>query len=108
MDALPMAERFVSEPIEPVADSIDTTGMSRGEPGLPREFRWRGQVLHIDRIVESWKERSAKFGEGEKYTRKHWYRLSTADGTLITVYFERQARSRGRTRWWLYSTDTPD
>ena len=104
-----MPERFISERIEPDQDSIDTSGMTRGEPGLPQRFRWRDTDYSVAEVLETWKERGAKHGEGEKYTRKHWYRLRTSDDTIMTIYFERQARSKGgiRTRWWVYTVEEP-
>ncbi len=33
-----MHERFVSEAITPVVATVDTSRMTAGEPGLPRQF----------------------------------------------------------------------
>jgi hypothetical protein len=34
--------------------------------------------------------------------RKHWFRLETTDGTEMQIHFERQPRSKQKTkRWWL-------
>jgi phosphoribosylglycinamide formyltransferase-1 len=60
-------------------------------------------------VLDTWKTTSAcRHGSGERYVRKHWARIRTADGTVMTLYFERQARSRRelKTRWWLYTIDT--
>jgi len=34
-----------------------------------------------------------------------WYKIRTAGGEEMNLYFERQARSRGklRSRWWVYT-----
>jgi len=100
-----MPDEFIGEPIDPVKGTFDTRAMSRGEPGLPRRFRWRGQEYTVARVLETWKESGpCRHGSGELYLRKHWYRLATEDGVEMTVYFERRARSghERTTRWWLY------
>ena len=75
---------FVSEPIEPVAGTFDSSAMSRGEPGVPARFRWRG---------------------GELYLRRHWFDLQTTCGRRITLYCERQTKNRNKPkqRWWMYA-----
>ena len=108
-----MPEQFVGESIRPISESIDTTGMSRGDPGLPMRFRWRKREYAIVDVLDTWKERlaegNAQTGKGEKYTRKHWFRIRTDDGTVMSIYFERQFRVRGVTkRWWVYTVEEPD
>ncbi len=41
----------------------------------------------------------------EKYLRKHWFRIKIEAGLEMTIYFERQARSKhqNKVRWWLYT-----
>ena len=105
-----MRQQFISEPIEPVADTMNTGRMSRGEPGLPTRFRWRDAEHEVAEVLEQWKETSGcRHGSGEQYVRKHWYRIRTASGLEMKLYFERQARSgRERTRrWWLFSVTEP-
>jgi hypothetical protein len=106
-----MAERFVSEAVEPVGEAIDTRGMGAGEPGLPRRFVWDGREHEIVEVLESWKTTSGcSHGGGEQYVRRHWFRVRTADGAEMKLYFERQARSaRQRTaRWWLFTISIPE
>lgn len=101
-----MSEEFVSEPIKPVAGTFDTAGMTRAEPGLPGRFVWRGTEYAIAELIEAWKETGpCKTGGGEQYLRKHWYKIKTDSDLETTLYFERQARSRGqnKARWWLYT-----
>lgn len=101
-----MAEDFVSEAIEPVAGSFDTAGMSRAEPGLPSRFVWRGRAYEVADVLEVWKESGPERGGGpERYLRKHWWKIRTTDGLEMTIYFERQARSKqqNKTRWWLFT-----
>lgn len=104
-----MNEEFVSEMIEPVTGTFDTAAMSQGEPGLPGRFRWRDHDYAIAEVLDTWKESGpCKSGSPELYLRKHWYKIRTADGSVMTVYFERQARSKGQSkkRWWLYTVSS--
>jgi len=99
------AEQFVSASLEPVG-AYDTSRMARGEPGLPSGFCWRGVEHRVAGVVETWKESGpCSHGGSERYLRKHWYRIAMDDGSIWTVYFDRQARStRDRKhRWWLYT-----
>ncbi|MFP4058016.1 MAG: DUF6504 family protein [Candidatus Brocadiia bacterium] len=101
-----MARRFVSEAIRPLPGAMDTRRMARGEPGLPRRFRWRDQEIEVAEILQQWKETSrCRSGSPEQYVRKHWYRVRTGDGREMRLYFERQPRSRRERvrRWWLYT-----
>jgi phosphoribosylglycinamide formyltransferase-1 len=76
-----MRERFVCESIKPVVDSLDKRGMARGEPGLPRRFTWRGTEYLVGKVLDQWKETTdCSHGNGEKYVRKHWYKVLTSDG----------------------------
>lgn len=106
MDARP--PEFVSEPIRPVGAARDTASMARGEPGLPSGFAWRGREYHVVRIEERWKASGTEGGraDGERYLRRHYYRLHVSDGSHWVVYFVRQARAgTGRQRWFLYSIE---
>jgi phosphoribosylglycinamide formyltransferase-1 len=101
-----MKEQFVSELITAAAGTGDTSGMARGEPGLPRRFTWRDREYAVCEIIETWKQTSpCSHGSGENYVRKHWYRIRTECGSEMRIYFERQAGSAGgiKKRWWLYS-----
>ena len=108
-----MGERFVSEPIRPLFEipsedpgaTADHTA-AIGEPILPTRFVWREREYAMGELLEAWKELSpCHSGSGERYVRKHWYRIRTTDGIEMKIYFERQARSKGsaRRRWWLFS-----
>jgi len=99
-------DQFIGEPIRPDVDEIDTSGMTMGEPGLPRRFFWRGERYTVERVCGKWKETSpCRGGSSEKYVRKHWYKIITRDGATMKIYFQRSTRSGGRlkTRWWLYA-----
>jgi phosphoribosylglycinamide formyltransferase-1 len=102
-----MAEQFVSAAIQPVAGTLDAARMSTGEPGLPRQFRWGSQTIHIVRVLRTWRETDpCHHGSGERYVRKHWFEVLTDAGETMKIYFQRQARSRRiRSRWWLFTVD---
>ena len=106
-----MDEEFISEPLKPIAGTFNCAAMTRGEPGLPSRFTWRDSEYEVDEVLEAWKETGpCKSGGPEMYLRKHWYRIRTASGAEMKLYFERQARSgRERTRrWWLYTISPPE
>ncbi len=100
-----MPERFVSEAIKPVVATSDTSRMAAGEPGLPRQFVWRGQTITIVLILRSWRETGrCSHGSPELYLRKHWYEVVTASNSTMKIYFDRQPRGgRKGGRWWLFS-----
>ncbi len=105
-----MAEQFISAAIQPVAGTMDAARMSTGEPGLPRQFRWGSQTIHIARVLKTWRETGpCHHGSGERYVRKHWFEVLTNSGETMKIYFQRQARSRSnRSRWWLFTIDIPE
>ena len=101
-----MADQFVSEPIQPLPGTFDAAGMVRGEPGLPRRFRWRGDEYAVTDVLETWKDTGpCRSGSPERYVRKHWFRIRTTNGVEMVLYFERQAKSARdrKRRWWLYT-----
>jgi hypothetical protein len=103
-----MSEQFISEPVRPVAGGCDTARMARGEPGLPREFEWRGRRYAVASVLAQWKESApCRNGGRERYYRKHWWRIAATTGEQMKLYFERQARSGGKpkARWWLYAVE---
>ena len=102
-------EEFIAEPLEPHTGTFDTTRMATGSPGLPLGFTWRGESFRIAEVLAEWKQSGPGTGGKERYLRKHWYRIRTASGLEMKLYFERQARSgRERTRrWWLFSVTEP-
>lgn len=106
-----MKEEFISEPIQPVPGSADSAAMVRGEPGFPKRFIWRDTEYLLDKILETWKQSGpCKSGSPEQYLRKHWFRIRTTGGWQMTIYFDRQPRSKrqAKTRWWLYTLAKPD
>ena len=105
-----MNEHLISEAIIPVVATCDTSRMAAGEPGLPREFLWRGETIEITTVLRSWRETGkCRHGSPELYVRKHWYEVATISGATMKIYFQRQAR-RGQkgSRWWLFSIIEPE
>ncbi len=99
-------EQLISESITPVLNKMDVAAMTRGEPGLPKKFIWRGKEYEVAELIERWKDTGPCWsGSGERYVRKHWFRIITTDGLVMKLYFERQARSSAerKKRWWLHS-----
>ena len=95
--------RLISEPIDPLRGAGDPLAMSRGEPGLPPAFVWRGRSHRIARVEESRRRLGPEPSMQEKYLRRHEYRLRMADGSIWLVYCLRQP-PRGRPagpRWFL-------
>jgi len=106
-----MKERLVSEPLRPVLEAVADRDTPVGEPVLPARFVWREKEHEISEVLESWKEHSpGSAAMPDRYLRKHWYRIRTAGGMEMKIYFERKARSRGQAkrRWWLFSVLEPD
>ena len=97
-------DTFVGEPITPAPEAMEAS--APGEPALPRRFVWRGAEHTIAEVVRKWKDTGpCRHGSGERYVRKHWYEIRTADGREMKIYFERRARRGhiGEARWWLYT-----
>lgn len=99
-----MKETFVGEAILPEDQSFSVSPMAMGQPGLPRTFSWRGKRYSVLCVLEAWKEAGdCRHGSGERYVRKHWFRVKTTGDLEMRIYFERQGRSSGGSRWRLYS-----
>jgi len=102
-------EEFVSEEMTPVAGTGRAAAMARGEPGLPDWFTWRSTEYRVRGVIRQWKTSGpCKSGAPEMYLRRHWYRIVTEPRAVMTVYCERQARSRKRakSRWFIYTVET--
>lgn len=107
-----MAVTFVSEPLTPLEGSFDTSGMARGEPGLPRKFRWRKRDWEVGAVLERWKKYGdCRHGSGERYVRQHGFKLQTTDGIVLTVCFQRsfgKTRNQPRVRWWVRTLENAE
>jgi hypothetical protein len=99
-----MKEIFIGEALTPEDMSFSVSPMAMGTPGLPQKFSWKGRRFSLIEVLEEWKESGpCRHGSGERYVRKHWFRVRTTEDLEMKIYFERQARSRGGSRWRLYS-----
>ena len=97
-------ETFVGDAITSEDSSFSASSMAMGGPGLPRVFSWKGREYSVLEVLEQWKEAGdCRHGSGERYVRKHWFRIRTSQGLEMRIYFERQKRSSGGSRWRLYS-----
>jgi hypothetical protein len=98
-------ERFIGEPLEPVTATFDANRMASGEPGLPREFTWKGERFRVVSVRRAWRETGpCHHGSGELYLRKHWFEIEDDQGRVLKLYFERQARGRQKSaRWHLFT-----
>ena len=104
-----MTETFIGESIIPEDTSFSVSPMAMGKPGLPRRFSWRGAGFSVLEVLEEWKESgNCRYGSGEHYLRKHWFRVRTTENHEMRIYFERQGRSSGGSRWRLYSIRYPE
>lgn len=105
-----MAERLISEAIKPLTETADTSRMAIGEPGLPREFLWRGRTVTVREVLRSRRETGkCHHGSAEMYVRKHWYEVTTVSNDIMKLNFERQRRGgRKGARWWLFSIREPE
>lgn len=106
-----MSTQFVGEVVEPVEGTFDVTRMARGEPGLPGRFRWRGEEHEIAEVLETWRETGdCRNGSGEKYARKHWYRVRTQGGLEMKLSYDRRAVTAREMRaaWCLNSVTFSD
>ena len=104
-----MREELISERLEPVMAAVDARRIVIGAPLLPTKFVWRGAEYTVAEVLEEWKETGpCHHGSGERYVRKHWFRLRMASGEEMKLYFERHARSakQMKQRWWLYTVAT--
>jgi hypothetical protein len=104
-----MSERFIGEPLTPVPGTGDAAQAARGSPGLPQRFTWRGTEYEVAAVLKTWRETGpCRSGSPEQYVRKHWFTVRTTSGEEMTLYFERQARSRRqhKKRWWLFAVRT--
>ena len=101
-------EEFVGEALTPVPGTAAVAPMSYGEPGLPERFTWRGTEHRIAGVIRKWKASGpCRSGGGEMYLRQHWYEILTDPPMIMTIYCDRQAKSRKhpKARWWIYTVE---
>ena len=81
--------------------------------GANRDFRKNSAGAKKEYVVadvlETWKEHGdCRHGSGERYVRKHGYRVLTAGGAVLRLYFQRsQGRGKlpSKSRWWVHSIE---
>jgi hypothetical protein len=106
MGTVDQSDEFVCEELLPAAGTFGAAAMSRGEPGLPARFTWRGAEYRVAGVVRQWKTSGpCHSGSDEVYLRRHWYEVLTEPPAVLTIYCDRQAKDRRRPkrRWWVYS-----
>ena len=95
-------EKLVSEAVTPVEGSFNAAAMASGEPGVPMAFSWRGANYRVARVLDSWKNlRGCRNGSGEQYINKHFFRVETETGEIMTLYRTRSGSKRDN--WILYT-----
>lgn len=105
------AVEFVSEPICPDAGTFDAAAMATGTPGLPTGFSWRDRHFQIGEVLSAWKaSESFNHAGGERYLRKHFWKVRLNTGEIATVYALRKVKAGENTkrRWWLYTLEQPE
>ena len=110
-----MPDRFIAEPIAPDPDALADSQVRVGEPSMPGRFTWRGEEHVVAVVLETWSDvrpdrgggKAASRGGKDMYRGRHWFRVRTEGGLVMSIYFERQPRSRAQAkqRWWLYSIE---
>ena len=103
-----MTRVLVSESSQPVVADATPASIEVGAPILPAAFLWRAGVVTVERVLETWKQPGpCTHGSGERYLRKHCYKLRMTDGAVTTVTFERKARtaSQRKARGWLFAVE---
>lgn len=102
-------EELISEAITPDPATADASAMSRGEPGMPTGFTWRDRHYAIVAVLAEWKASEAwnHSPHGQRYYRKHFYRVRTDSGEVMTLYGLRHTKpgESRRKRWWLYTIE---
>ena len=95
-------EKLVSEPVAPAAGSFNSAAMAQGSPGVPMIFSWRGKEYRVEAILESWKNfRSCRNGSSEQYVNKHFFKVRTESGEVMTLYRARTGSKKDV--WTLYT-----
>ena len=90
------------EPIEAIPGTFDVRAMARGEPGVPRRFRWRDREYVVTEVVATARETEPYEG----YVRRHVTHVRTEGGNEFRIVGDRGGR-RGAPRWWVRSAQAP-
>ena len=99
--------RAVLEPIVPEPGTFSAQTMSRGEPGVPARFTWRGTTYVVVEVLDSQRALGRCYaGANETYVRRHITRVRVESGEIMTLSAARGS-SRGPDRWMLRSVLEP-
>ena len=92
-----------------IAGTHDASAMARGQAGLPTGFTWRERHYAIIETLSEWKASEAEnHAAGERYYRKHFWRVRVETGETMTLYALRQVKAgeNPKRRWWLYTIES--
>ena len=99
--------RAVLESIDPEPGTFSAQAMSRGEPGVPARFHWRGTTYAVVEVLDSRRELGRCYaGANETYVRRHVARVRVESGEVMTLSAARGG-ARGPRRWMLRSIEGP-
>ena len=102
-----MAEQFIGESIQPVPGSFDNACMARGIPGVPREFFWRKKQYLTAAVISTWRSTGpCHHGSAEQYVRRHWFKIKTDSGDIMTIYFDKGTHGKRKEMGWHLFTVT--
>lgn len=108
-ESMSTLSEFISETIQPNAGSGDVKAMARGLAGLPTGFTWRERSYRIRDVLAEWKqsEHCHHRRNGERYYKKHYYRVRVDTGETMTLYVIRHTKAgeNPRNRWRLFSIE---
>ncbi len=97
-------EQLISEPVSPEEGSFDFASMAQGMPGVPLSFTWRDTEYRVSKILETRKSlRSCHSGSNEKYVNKHFFKIETETGEIMTLYRTRSGSKKDN--WTLYTIE---
>ena len=82
---------FVSEPIIIESGSVSPVDLSRGAPGCPSCFSWRGEIHNVIALLEEGKQLRA-YDSSEKYVKSHSFRVHTDTNWEMVLRCDRQVR----------------
>jgi phosphoribosylglycinamide formyltransferase-1 len=101
--------QFVSRPLKALYEAGEGAPVVVGEPVFPKAFVLGPERFEGLTILEKGKAYGpCTHGSGERYLRRHTWRVRTGEGEVLELYFERSRPGVGRAakrrpRWFLRS-----
>lgn len=93
------------EAVTPHPGLFDARAMSRGEPGVPAKFDWRGRTYSVVEVLQSRRETENYSGTAkDTYARRHVIRVRVDTGEVMALSASR-GDTRGAPRWILRSVE---